>query len=189
MTASLPDPLRVFRKLAQMNRLANQRLHLACALLPEGGYAAPRTGFFPSICQTLNHILLVDRFYITAMEGGALDTAALDAARDCPDMVALSAAQAVEDMRLLVLIAGLSPEALTADVAVNRGDRVQHDRMDDLLSHLFQHQTHHRGQVHAMLSSTPVAPPQLDEFIVGDDAEVRMDDMARLGWTEAELMR
>jgi uncharacterized damage-inducible protein DinB len=66
---------------------------------------------------------------------------------------------------------------------------VQTDRRNDLLSHLFQHQTHHRGQVHGMLSATGVAPPQLDEFIVGDDAPARAADMARLGWSEDDLMR
>ena len=40
-----------------------------------------------------------------------------------------------------------------------------------------------------MLSATPVKPPQLDEFIVGDDAQARAGDMARLGWSEADLMR
>ena len=63
------------------------------------------------------------------------------------------------------------------------------DRRDDLLSHLFQHQTHHRGQVHGMLSTTSVAPPQLDEFIVADDAPARAEDLARLGWDEIRLMR
>ena len=83
----------------------------------------------------------------------------------------------------------LRPETLTEIVAVDRGERVQHDRRDDLLSHVFQHQTHHRGQVHGMLSATRVRPPQLDEFIVGDDAAARAEDMARLGWSEADLMR
>ena len=31
-----------------------------------------------------------------------------------------------------------------------------------VLGHIFNHQTHHRGQVHALLSGTPVAPPSLD---------------------------
>ena len=62
-------------------------------------------------------------------------------------------------------------------------------RRDDVLSHLFQHQTHHRGQVHGMLSASSVKPPQLDEFIVGDDQPARAEDMALLGWSEEYLMR
>ncbi|UFM64973.1 DinB family protein [Paracoccus sp. MA] len=181
--------LRMLRKLAQMNRLANARLHRACAALPPGAYEAPRPSFFGSIRATLNHILLVDRFYIDALEGRPLDEAAQAEARDCPDLARLSEWQVRMDDRLLALVAALTPDALAEIVAVDRGARVQHDRRDDLLSHLFQHQTHHRGQVHGLLSQAGTVPPQLDEFIVGDDAAVRAEDMARLGWTEDQLMR
>ncbi len=184
----MTDPLHVFRKLAQMNRLANARLHRALAALPPGDYAAARPAFFGSIRGAVNHILLVDRFYINALEGLSLNRAALDEARDCPDLATLTRWQAAEDERLLAHVQGLTPPMLAARVAVDRGSRTQHDRRDDLLSHLFQHQTHHRGQVHGLLSMTPVAPPQLDEFIVGDDAAARAGDMAALGWTEDALM-
>lgn len=183
------DPLRVYRKLGQMNHLANLRLQAACAGLPEGGYAADRPSFFGSIRATMNHILLVDRFYIGALEGRGLDRPALETARACPGLAQLADWQAAADQRLLHHLAGLTPADLSRIVAVDRGDRVQHDRRDDLLSHLFQHQTHHRGQVHAMLSAAGVAPPQLDEFIVGDDAAARADDLRRLGWSEDDLMR
>lgn len=183
------DALRAWRKLARNNRLANARLHRACALLPPGEYAAPRPSFFGSIRATLNHILLVDRFYIGALEGRGLDRAALDAARACPDLPTLSRWQEAEDRRLLAHVLALTDRDLPAIVAVDRGDRVQKDRRDDLLSHLFQHQTHHRGQVHQMLSAAGHPPPQLDEFIVGDDAPARAADMAALGWSEADLMR
>ena len=49
--------------------------------------------------------------------------------------------------------------------------------------------THHRGQVHAMLSGSSVAPPQLDEFVLTGDSRFRGDDLAALGWSEDELMR
>jgi len=189
VSASSRDPCRVWRKLAQMNRLANHRLHGACALLSAEEYAAPRVGFFPSIRATLNHILLVDRFYINALEGNRLDRAALGDARGLVTLEALVAAQGACDARLLAFVGGLTPEGLARIVSVDRGERQQLDRADDLLSHLFQHQTHHRGQVHAMLSSTAIAPPQLDEFIVGDDAVARAADMAALGWSETDLMR
>jgi len=185
----MPDPaLRSLRKLAQMNRLANARLHRACAALPDGVYAAAMPCFFGSVRATLNHILLVDRFYIGALEGRGLDRAALDEARGCPDLPTLMLWQEDCDRRLLDHVAGLAPALLAEVVAVDRGERVQHDRRDDLLHHLFQHQTHHRGQVHGLLSLAGMAPPQLDEFIVGDDAAARAEDMARLGWSEAGLM-
>jgi uncharacterized damage-inducible protein DinB len=185
----LTDPLRPFRKLAQANRLANTRLHLACAELPASELGAPRPAFFGSIQATLNHILLVDRFYLGALEGLALDRATLDAARACPDLGTLVQWQEAEDTRLLTHVTSLTPDCLSEVVAIDRGERVQHDRRDDILMHLMTHQVHHRGQVHDMLSATLVKPPQLDEFIVGDDASTRVEDMTRLGWTEADLMR
>jgi uncharacterized damage-inducible protein DinB len=185
----MTDPCRTFRKLAQANRLANARLHRACAGLDPSELTAPRAAFFGSIQKTLNHILMVDRFYLNALLGHPLDRVFLDEATFCPDLVTLTAWQAASDDALLAHVESLTPETLVQIVAIDRGARVQHDRRDDVLSHLFQHQTHHRGQVHGLLSATPVKPPQLDEFIVGDDTTARADDMARLGWSEADLMR
>lgn len=185
----MTGPCRTFRKLAQANRLANARLHRACATLDPAELTAPRPAFFGTIQKTLNHILMVDRFYLNALLGHPLDRAFLDEATFCPDVVTLTKWQAESDLKLLAHVESLTPVALVQIVAVDRGARVQHDRRDDLLSHLFQHQTHHRGQVHGMLSATPVKPPQLDEFIVGDDASARAEEMALLSWTEADLMR
>ncbi len=56
-----------------------------------------------------------------------------------------------------------------------------------LLAHVFQHQIHHRGQVHAMLSGTSVAPPQLDDFFRAADAGERARDFAELGWSESGI--
>lgn len=185
----MTDPLRTLRKLAQANRLANARLHRACAALAPAELTAPRPAFFGSIQATLNHILLVDRFYLGALEGRPLDRAALDKARLCPDLPTLAAWQATADLALVAHVEAQTAETLARIVAIDRGERVQHDRRDDILSHVFQHQTHHRGQVHGMLSATPVKPPQLDEFIVGDDHAARIEDMALLGWSESDLMR
>lgn len=54
---------------------------------------------------------------------------------------------------------------------------------------VFQHQTHHRGQVRAMLSGTHVTPPQLDEFFSAGEAPLRAQDFAELGWTEETIWR
>ena len=185
----MTDFLRTFRKLAQANRLANARLHRACATLDPADLLLPRPAFFGSIQATLNHILLVDRFYVNALEGNLLNRPALEEARACPDLPTLSRWQEATDLRLLAHVEALTDATLTEIVAVDRGETVQYDWRDDLLSHVFQHQTHHRGQVHGMLSATVVKPPQLDEFIVGDDARARATDMALLGWSETALMR
>jgi uncharacterized damage-inducible protein DinB len=185
----MTDPLRPFRKLAQANRLANARLHRSCALLPPAELTARRPAFFGSIQATLNHILLVDRFYLNALEGHRLDRAALDEARACPDLPTLTRWQAETDDRLIAHVGGLADLDLAATVEIDRGERVQKDRRDDTLLHLFTHQVHHRGQVHDMLSATPIKPPQLDEFFTADDCAARAEDMRLLGWSEADLMR
>jgi uncharacterized damage-inducible protein DinB len=91
------------------------------------------------------------------------------------------------DDRLIAVCEGLDDAALEREVRVHRGERVQVERRDRLLLHLFQHQIHHRGQAHAMLSGTDVAPPQLDEFFSVMDAALRADEMTALGWTEERV--
>ncbi len=183
------DPYRVFRKLAYNNALANFRLHLACASLLPGEFEAGRTGFFPSIRATLNHILTVDWFYVDALEGGRLGAGAWESEEPCETLALLAAEQERVDRRLVALCEHLTPERLAATIDLHREDRIQRERMEDVLSHLFQHQTHHRGQVHAMLSGSSVRPPQLDEFIVADDARFRESELSALSWSETMLMR
>jgi uncharacterized damage-inducible protein DinB len=183
------DPCRSFRKLAYNNALANLRLHTACRLLQPGEFDAVRVSFFPSICATLNHILTVDWFYVDALEGGMLGPKAWEIEQPCPDITTLAAEQSIIDTRLVALAEGLSPDKLVATVQIRRADHIQQERAEDILNHLFQHQTHHRGQLHAMLAGTSVRPPQLDEFIVADDARFRGDELAALGLSEEKLMR
>ncbi|NWJ24155.1 DinB family protein [Rhizobium sp. RM] len=182
------DAARVFRKLARNNRLANFRLHNACLLLPQDEFVAPRTSFFPTIRATLNHIHIIDVFYIDALKGSTLGPAAWANEEPYLTMEALRQAQAKLDDDLIFFVEELDEASLAATINVHRGKRIQQDRCDDILSHLFQHQTHHRGQVHAMLSGTSVKPPQLDEFIVGDDAMARKTEMDALEWREDDLM-
>ncbi|QCM12499.1 damage-inducible protein DinB [Agrobacterium tumefaciens] len=182
------DPLRVFRKLARNNRLANFRLHHACLQLSQEEFVASRVSFFPTIRATLNHIYTVDRFYIDAVKGGTLGLAAFAKEEPFETMAELRRAQAELDEVLIAFVDGLEEDGLAATVNIHRGTRIQQDRCDDVLTHLLQHQTHHRGQAHAMLSGTTIKPPQLDEFIVGDDAKARKEEMDALGWTETDLM-
>ena len=178
-----------YRSLAFNNAWANHRLLAACARLQQAEWTAPRTGFFPSLRATLNHVLVVDLFYVDAMEGGALGPAAFADPEPCADVAALRAAQSEVDRRLIAVVEALGGAAgLSRVVAVHRGDRVQRERMDRLLLHLFQHDIHHRGQAHAMLSGTSAAPPpQLDEFFSAGEAPLRAGDFAALGFTEERV--
>ena len=175
---------RTYRAMAYNNAWANHRLLTACAGLSQSEFTAQRVGFFPSLRATLNHILVVDRFYVDAMEGGALGPAAWADPEPCATVSELHKAQAHVDRRLIAVMEGLGPAGLERIVEVHRGDRIQRERMERLLAHLSQHQIHHRGQAHAMLSGTSVPPPQLDEFFSAAEAPLRAAEFAALGWTE-----
>lgn len=173
---------------ARANRLANHRLHAALATLTRDDFHAARTGFFPSLAATLNHILAVDLYYIGALHGDTGLPDKYDQFAPADDVPALIGRQRASDERLINFCDRLDVAACDAEVAMDRGHgKVQRDLAGHVLSHLFMHQTHHRGQAHAMLSGTTVEPPQLDEFLMPSDAPFRVADMAALGWDEAAV--
>ncbi len=87
---------------------------------------------------------------------------------DIATPVALRSAQARADRRLIAFCDALDAAGLRRMAQTDRG-RPVFERVDHLLAHLFQHQIHHRGQAHAMLAGTAIAPPQLDEFFLEFD--------------------
>jgi uncharacterized damage-inducible protein DinB len=180
----LPGYLRIQ---AHANALSNHRLGLALAALPEADWHAPRIGFFPSLAQTLNHILAVDGYYLGALRREAGLVEAYDAFEPAATAAAWRQRQHASDLRLVAFCAALDAERVASWVEMPRGDHVQRDRVGHVLAHLFNHQTHHRGQAHAMLSGTAVAPPQLDEFMMSSEAHLRRADMEALGWDEARV--
>lgn len=183
----MEDPCRPFRQLARNARLANARLHRACLALQPGEWEAARVSFFPSLKATLNHIFIVDRYYLDAAQGGSLGLAAWEEEEPFATIADLADAQAALDRQAVALCEGLQPRDLGREVRLIRTDRVQRERLDDVLMHLFLHDQHHRGQVHAMLSGSSVAPPQLDEFFMADEVRYRVEDLAAEGWDEARL--
>jgi len=176
--------VQTFRAFAYNNAWANHRLLVACQKLPQTEFEAERTGFFPSLQKTLNHILIIDWFYVDALEGGWLGPKAWENPVPCPTVADLRREQSAVDRRLIKVCETLTADSLNEVVQINRDTRVQNERRDRLLMHLFQHQIHHRGQAHGMLSGTAVAPPQLDEFFAKDEAHLRAAEFIELGWTE-----
>lgn len=180
-----------FLTMAYNNTWANHRLLGACARLSQAEFVAPRTSFFPSIKATLNHIVTVDWLYVDMLERSTRGLPPNPGARrffepeepfdTCGE---LAAAQIAVDRRLIDLCAGLTEDQMDGPVQVPRQVATYTDRVSRILAHLFQHQIHHRGQAHAMLAGTRVAPPQLDEFFCSDDAHLRAADLAELGVTE-----
>jgi uncharacterized damage-inducible protein DinB len=173
-----------FGAMARNNAWANHRLLEACARLDEDAYKAQRISFFPSIHLTLSHILLVDWYYLDALDNGGQRWRELYGLGDdpCATFAELQREQAAADRRLIACCKQLGADGLEAAVVLNRPGGVQHrERVADVLAHLFQHDIHHRGQVHAMLAGTRVAPPQLDEFFLAQDAPLRAAELEALG--------
>jgi uncharacterized damage-inducible protein DinB len=180
--------LAFLRTQARANRLANHRLHEAMRPLTRADYEATRTSFFPSLAKTLEHILAVDLYYLAALHGEAdMERQWRDAPRGVA-LAELALAQAAADRRFIDHVDGLSAAALEQIVALDRGaGRIQREQRGHVIGHLLAHQLHHRGQAHAMLSGTVIAPPQLDEFLMPSEAHLRAADMKALGWSEATL--
>lgn len=176
------------------NAWSNLRLVRACLLLSDDDFAARRTGFFPSIKATLNHIVTVDWYYVSALERSIAGLPVDPDARDVFDPEEpfatareLWPAQRDVDRRLVAACRGLDERALQVHVAILRDAGVHLEPVPRMLAHLFQHQIHHRGQAHAMLAGTSVAPPQLDEFFCANEAHLRGAELADLGLSEAEI--
>lgn len=151
-----------FRTLARYNAWANRRLYAACAALPEAEVLKPRPSFFGSIHATLNHILVGDRMWIGRITGHPPQIPSLDTILYA-DFVGLRVAREAEDAHIINVIEGLDEARLDADLAYTtfRGE-THRTPLRLVLGHMFNHETHHRGQVHGLLSQTAVPPPELD---------------------------
>ena len=183
-----------FFTMACNNAWSNLRLLGACVKLSQADFVALRTSFFPTIKATLNHILTVDWYYVDALERGLRGAEAnteanrfFEPEEPFDTCRALATAQRAVDRRLIDACATLDDARLDTPIPVMRRAGVQTEVATRLLAHLFQHQIHHRGQVHAMLAGTPVKPPQLDEFFCANEAHLRAAELAELGLSEAKI--
>ncbi len=181
-----------FATMAYNNAWANHRLLTACGQLPQEEFVAPRTSFFPSLWGTLNHILTVDWYYVDALERAFRGEPPNRESRrffepeePCATCAELACEQRAVDRRLVTACIALDDAQLELPVGVQRRTGIEYESATRLLAHLFQHQIHHRGQAHAMLAGTSVAPPQLDEFFCANEAHLRARELSELGFSEA----
>ena len=151
-----------WRMLARYNRIANERIYECSALIPDVERRRARTGSFGSIHALLNHVLLGDRIWLARFEGGGESTPPLNTVL-YDDFIALRQARAEEDRRMEGFF-----ESAPADFA---GARLKYTNSKGVacvdiaamaVAHFFNHQTHHRGQLHVMLAHAGVQPPSLD---------------------------
>ncbi len=152
-----------FEQLAAYNRWANARLYEAAFALPDGDYRRDVGAFFKSLHGTLNHLLAADRIWMKRLTGEGEAPDRVDAII-YEDRRQLALARADEDDRIVGFVSSLDEAALAGALkyATTSGKPFEQPRAD-ILSHFFNHQTHHRGQAHTILSiCTGKEPPVLD---------------------------
>ncbi|TMK42145.1 MAG: damage-inducible protein DinB [Alphaproteobacteria bacterium] len=152
-----------FRQLADYNHWANRRLYAVALEMPDEQYRRPTGVFFGSLHGTLNHLLLTDLIWLKRLTGEGEHPDRLDAIL-FEDRKDLARARMAEDARLIKVIGGYSEADLDKTVSYRTMSGQPHQQpLREILLHLFNHQTHHRGQAHACCSIlTGTEPPSLD---------------------------
>jgi uncharacterized damage-inducible protein DinB len=156
------DSLDVFRTLARYNRVANERLYEQCGKLELAEYRRERPGSFGSIHALLNHTLLGDRIWMSRFAGGGSTTPPLNTTL-FETFAELQAARIEEDAGIESFFEKVDDGFVTRSLHYrNSLGQDCEGSLPHAVLHFFNHQTHHRGQVHVMLSQTDVRPPSLD---------------------------
>ena len=151
-----------FRMLARYNRIANERLFDKCSQLDDNEYRKQRPGSFGSIHALLNHILLGDRIWMARFDGAGQTTPVLSTIL-FDEFFDLRAARVVEDVAIESFFERIDEQFFARPIEYTNSLGKRYSEQPAVaVAHLFNHQTHHRGQVHVMLSQTDVTPPSLD---------------------------
>lgn len=152
-----------FVMMAEYNAWANARLYAAAAQLPDEAYRRDVGAFFGSLHRTLNHVLTADRIWMWRFTGSGEHPSSLDAIV-CDDLPSLTTARHAEDERISSYVRALGDADMEAELAYRTMSGAQQRGMRrEILAHLFNHQTHHRGQAHTILSLLGVRePPSMD---------------------------
>lgn len=155
--------------MARYNRWQNQNLFGAAETLTDEDRRAERGAFFGSIMGTLNHILWADLLWLSRFEGGERPPQTnAQSPRRHEDWQTLRAERTATDQRILDWAGRLTPQDLGQDLvwhsALYGGELRQ--PMWRPVAHFFNHQTHHRGQVHALLTAAGVRPDDTDLMLI-----------------------
>jgi uncharacterized damage-inducible protein DinB len=157
-----------YKMFAAYNAWCNARLYDAAARVADADYRADRGAFFKSLHGTLNHLLVGDRVWMRRFTGVGQQPPSLDAIL-YDDFVDLRAARETEDVLIARYIDRLRAADLNGVIRYRTVVRPQliEQALAPALDHFFNHQTHHRGQAHALLSAIlgNAATPSFDLII------------------------
>ncbi|HWT60298.1 MAG TPA: DinB family protein [Rhizobium sp.] len=146
--------LRQYRMFAAYNRWANAQVYAAAADLSDAEFRSDRGAFFGSLHRTLNHLMVADRIWMKRFTGTGEAPTSLDAIL-YEERHALAAARKTEDERIIAWTGALDEARLAANFTyspVSQPIEITQP-LWTALSHLFNHQTHHRGQCHMTLTA------------------------------------
>jgi uncharacterized damage-inducible protein DinB len=148
-----------FVMMADYNAWANGRLYGMARQLPDEQYRRDVGAYFKSLHGTLNHIMVADLIWVRRLTGVGDQPRNLNAII-FDDLPTLLAARQQVDQRIITYVDSLSDAQLeeTWDYRMLDGT-LQRQRRRETLAHLFNHQTHHRGQAHAILTVLGVCEP------------------------------
>ena len=143
-----------FRMFAAYNEWANRMLYQEVATLTDAEFRADKGAFFGSLHGTLNHILAADRIWQKRFTGTGDAPTALDAILH-DDFAGLQAARWAEDDRIITWIESLRETDLAKEITYTplTNPTVITHPLAPALFHFFNHQTHHRGQCHMILTA------------------------------------
>jgi uncharacterized damage-inducible protein DinB len=159
--------------LARYNRWQNDSLYAAAASLTDAQRRQDRGAFFASIHASLNHVLFGDAIWMSRFEGVARPEGVFPGTDFCDDWEKLQQQRAAMDGRIVAWADGLAAAALSGELSwVSRLQNTQIIKPFWLaVTHFFNHQTHHRGQVHAMLTAAGAKPRETDLIFMTAAAE------------------
>ena len=157
------DLLTHVRTMAAYNRWMNARLYEACAQLPDARRREDLGAFFKSIHGTLNHLLLADRVWLGRFTDAPFHASSLDQELYA-DFDTLRAERALTDAAIEAWSATLDAERLAGELSYTRISSPQTARLPFWLAvtHFFNHQTHHRGQLSTLLMQSGIDPGATD---------------------------
>ncbi|MEM9550246.1 MAG: DinB family protein [Pseudomonadota bacterium] len=162
------------RMMARYNRWQNRSLARAASTLTDQDRWQDRGAFFGSIAETLNHILWDDRVWLARMrkdDEAAAKIGARHPYTDAPkDWGVYCRERAALDDEIVAWADALTEADLERQIRWVRGDQPVETFFGFNLVHMVTHQTHHRGQVHAMLTAAGAAPEPTDLQVLPDRA-------------------
>jgi uncharacterized damage-inducible protein DinB len=148
-----------FDQLAQYNRWANRRLYNDAASLPDAERKRPIGLFFGSVHGTLNHLLVTDYIWMRRMTGEGQQPERLNQILH-EDFAQLRTAREQEDDHIHAFVTGLDEAGYNRVLEYqNSTGKTFQQNLGPALAHFFNHQTHHRGQVHAGLTILGIREP------------------------------